>query len=336
MFARVVEAGSFTAAARLLGMPKTTVSRRIAALEHAVGVRLVQRTTRSLSITDAGRLYYEQSSQALRTIEDANLRLAEVRAEPSGTIRVSAPVGFGGHFLARAVFDFLAAYPKTRVESLLTDDLLNLVEHRIDLAFRTGILPDSALIARKLGSTHRVLCASPDYLARCGVPATSADLARHHCVIAGPSIGTAHWVLNGPHGQGTVAVSGRFGANEMQAVIAAAIAGYGIAQLPYQAAQAFFRDDRLHRVLGNYTTPVGSSSSQSNDCPSLGQARMAGLRAVFCKVESKILGAARGDVIQASCRAGSGINGEALFSRSTIGSGSLGTVGLADWVRELL
>src|ERR1700720_775101 len=94
VFARVVEAGSFTAAARLLGMPKTTVSRRIAALEREVGVRLVQRTTRSLNLTDAGRLYYEQSSQALRTIEDANLRLAEARAEPSGTIRISAPVGF--------------------------------------------------------------------------------------------------------------------------------------------------------------------------------------------------------------------------------------------------
>ncbi len=91
VFARVVEAGSFTAAARLLGMPKTTVSRRIAALEREVGVRLVQRTTRSLNMTDAGRLYYEQSSQALRTIEDANLRLAEARAEPSGTIRISAP-----------------------------------------------------------------------------------------------------------------------------------------------------------------------------------------------------------------------------------------------------
>ncbi len=108
----VVEAGSFTAAARPLGTPKTTVSRRIAALEREVGARLVQRTTRSLNMTDAGRLYYEQSSQALRTIEDANLRLAEARAEPSGTIRISAPVGFGGHFLTSAVFDLLAAYPK--------------------------------------------------------------------------------------------------------------------------------------------------------------------------------------------------------------------------------
>jgi DNA-binding transcriptional LysR family regulator len=228
VFARVIEAGSFTAAARLLGMPKTTVSRRIAALEREVGVRLLQRTTRSLNVTDAGRLYYEESSQALRTIEDANLRLAEARAEPSGTIRISAPVGFGGYFLSSAIFDFLATYPKTKVELCLTDDKLNLVENGIDLSFRTGILPDSTLIARKLGSTHRILCASPNYLARHGAPVVPADLARHHCVIAGPSTANAHWVLEGSHGQETVTVSGRFAANEMQAVIPAAIAGYGI------------------------------------------------------------------------------------------------------------
>jgi DNA-binding transcriptional LysR family regulator len=257
VFIRVVEAGSFTAAARLLGMPKTTVSRRIASLEREVGVRLVQRTTRSLNMTDAGRLYYEQSSQALRTIEDANLRLAETRAEPSGTIRISAPVGFGAHYLTSAVFDFLAAFPKTQVELHLTDDKLNLVENRIDLAFRTGILPDSTLTARKLGSTHRILCGSPDYLARHGEPQAAADLARHHCVIAGPSTGSAHWVLDGPRGQETVSVSGRFAANEMQAVIAAAIAGYGIAQLPYQVAEVLVRNGRLRRVLGDYTTPVG-------------------------------------------------------------------------------
>ena len=123
VFARVIEAGSFTAASRLLGIPKTTVSRRIAALEREVGVRLLQRTTRSLNVTDAGRLYYEDSSQALRAIEDANLRLAEVRAEPSGTIRISAPVGFGGYFLSSVIFDFLATYPKTKVELRLTDEV---------------------------------------------------------------------------------------------------------------------------------------------------------------------------------------------------------------------
>lgn len=257
VFVRVVEAGSFTAAARLLGIPKTTVSRRIAALEREVGVRLLQRTTRSLNMTDAGRLYYEQSSQALRTIEVANLRLTEARAEPSGMVRVSAPVGFGGHFLTSTVFDFLAMYPKTKVELRLTDDKLDLVESGIDLAFRTGILADSTLVARKLGATHRLLCASPDYLARHGVPEGPTDLTRHHCVIAGPSTASAHWELHGPHGPETVTVAGRFAANEMQAVIAAAIAGYGIAQVPHGIAEASIKDGQLRRVLSDYTTPVG-------------------------------------------------------------------------------
>lgn len=257
VFARVTEAGSFTAAARLLGMPKTTVSRRIAALEREVGVRLIQRTTRSLTLTDAGRVYYQQSSQALRTIEDANLRLAEARAEPTGTIRISAPVGFGGYFLTSTVFDFLSAHPKTKVELRLTDDTLNLVENGIDLAFRTGILPDSTLVARKLGSSYRVLCASPDYLARRGVPAIPADLARHHCVIAGPSTTGAHWVLAGSNGEETVTVDGRFAANEMQAVFAAAVAGLGIAQLPHAMAEVPIKDGRLRRILDDYTTPAG-------------------------------------------------------------------------------
>ena len=257
VFTRVVEAGSFTAAARLLGMPKTTVSRRVAALEREVGVRLIHRTTRSLSMTDAGRLYFEQSSQALQAIEDANLALAEARAEPSGTIRISAPVGFGDHFLTGTVFDFLAAHPKTKVELHLTDDKLNLVESGIDLAFRTGILADSTLIARKLGSAHRILCASPDYLARHGAPAGLADLARHQCVIAGPSASGAHWVLDGPHGQETITVWGRFAANEMQAVAAAAIAGYGVAQLPRSLAETAIKKGGLRRVLDDYTTPAG-------------------------------------------------------------------------------
>ncbi|RWM38819.1 LysR family transcriptional regulator [Mesorhizobium sp.] len=257
VFARVVEAGSFTAAARLLAMPKTTVSRRVAALESEVGVRLLQRTTRSLGMTDAGRLYYEQSSQALRTIEEANLRLAEARAEPSGTIRISAPVGFGAYFLNRAVIEFLETYPKTKVELRLTDDRLNLVEDGIDLAFRTGVLEDSTLIARKLGATHRLLCASPNYLARHGKPGTPSDLAQHDCVIAGPSVIGAQWVLDGPGGQETVTVAGRFAANEMQAVIAAALADYGIAQMPHSVAEALIGEGRLCRVLKNYTTPAG-------------------------------------------------------------------------------
>lgn len=257
IFARVIEAGSFTAAARLLGMPKTTVSRRVAALERELGVRLLQRTTRSLAMTDVGRRYYEESSQALRRIEDANLRLAEARAEPAGTIRISAPVGFNSHFLQEAIFDFLATYAKASVELRLTDERLNLIDNGIDLAFRTGQLEDSTLIARRLGTTYRLLCASPAYLARAGIPATPADLAARDCVIAGPSATQTQWVLQGENSEETVTVSGRFAANEMQAVMAAAIAGYGIAQLPYGIAFACIADGSLQRVLENYTTPAG-------------------------------------------------------------------------------
>lgn len=257
VFARVVEAGSFTAAARLLRMPKTTVSRRIAALEQAVGARLLQRTTRSLAMTDAGRLYYQQSSEALRLIEEANLHLAEARAEPSGTIRISAPAGFADYLLNSAVFDFLAAYPKTKAELILTDDRLNLVEHGIDLAFRTGILPDSTLIARKLEATHRILCASPDYLANRDLPRLPADLVHHHCIILGSSADGGQWVLVGPRSQESVMVSGRFAANDVQAALSAALAGYGIAQLPHKLTEAAMRDGRLRRVLADYTTPAG-------------------------------------------------------------------------------
>jgi DNA-binding transcriptional LysR family regulator len=257
VFARVVEAGSFTGAARLLGIPKTTVSRRIAELEREVGMRLLQRTTRSLNMTDAGRLYYEESSRGLRAIEDANLRLADARAEPSGTIRVSAPVAFGSFFLADTMFDFLGAYPKTRVELRLTDDKLNLVEGGIDLAFRTGTLADSTLVARKLGSTHRILCASPAYLELRGVPAAAADLSGHDCVIAGHSIAGAQWALEGPRGLETISVSGRIAANTMQLAFRAAIAGYGVALLPAATVVAATNEGRLRRVLSEYASPIG-------------------------------------------------------------------------------
>lgn len=257
IFTRVVEAGSFTEAARQLGMPKTSVSRRVAELESELGVRLLHRTTRSLRTTDAGRQYYERSSMALREIESANQQLAETRAEPAGTIRVSAPVGFAGYFLADTVFAYLAAYPGTRVELVLTDEKLNLVDSGIDLSFRTGSLPDSSLVARKLGSTQKVLCASPDYLARRGVPTRLAELSQHDCIIAGDSIAGAHWDLEGPDGHHSIALSGRFAANMMELAYLAAVHGYGIAQLPTPIAAPAIRAGTLRRVLRKYASGVG-------------------------------------------------------------------------------
>ena len=271
-------------------MPKTTVSRRIAELEREVGIRLLQRTTRSLNMTDAGRLYYEESSRGLRAIEDANLRLADARAEPSGTICVSAPVAFGSFFLADTVFDFLAAYPKTRVELRLTDDKLNLVENGIDLAFRMGTLADSTLVARKLGSTHRILCASPAYLELRGVPAAAADLSRHDCVIAGHSIAGAQWALEGPRGPETISVSGRIAANTMQLAFRAAVAGYGIACCPPRlwarqrgAVAPFLSEYAANRRILRRLSKQPASPPPSKHYRSGGQAHRCGqLRVVGC------------------------------------------------------
>ena len=242
-----------TAAARLLGLPKTTVSRRFAAPEREVGVRLLQRTTRSLSMTDAGRLYYERSSQALRTIEDANLRCGS----ESGAVGHNSYFGssrLSHHFLTSTMLHFLATHPKTKIECALpkTGSIRARTEStRLPHPDLSGF----TLIARKLGSMHRILC-QPGLSARRGVPEAPADLVRHHCIIERQSAASAHWVLDGPHGQETVTVSGRFAANEMQAVIAATIAGYGIAELPDGIAEASIRDGRLRRV-SRYATPAG-------------------------------------------------------------------------------
>ena len=257
VFVRVIEAGSFTGAARLLGLPKATVSRRVAELERALGVRLLQRTTRSLSVTDAGRLYYEQSSQALRTIEIANQQLAETTVEPSGTLRVSAPMGMGQSPFIDAMSEFLVAHPKVKLELILSDDLLNLVEEGIDLAFRSGVLSDSTLVARKIGETHRILCASPAYLRRHGAPATLSDLRRHECVISGRSLAGVQWTLHGPRGRESVPVGGRVAVNEMFAVVAAAMAGHGIALVPHNMVGQAVQRRRLVHVLPKYATSAG-------------------------------------------------------------------------------
>src|SRR5204862_5254433 len=136
VFVKVVEAGSFTGAARMLGQPKTTVSRKIAVLEAALGARLLQRTTRSLALTDTGRRYYQDCREALAAIAAANRDVSEAQGEPSGTLRISAPADAGSYFVFDAVADLLARYPRVKADVILTDERLNLIEERIDVAFR--------------------------------------------------------------------------------------------------------------------------------------------------------------------------------------------------------
>ena len=160
LLTEVVEGGSFSAAARALGMAPSSVARAIGALEDELGVRLLSRTTRKLSLTEAGRLYHERSKRILAEVEDARLSVSRLEAEPRGLLRLSVPVAFGRLHIAPALPAFLASYPAVRIDFSLTDAFIDLVEEGVDLAIRIGELQDSSLIARRLARNTRVICGS--------------------------------------------------------------------------------------------------------------------------------------------------------------------------------
>ena len=255
VFLKVAQLGSFTAAGRALGLPKTTVSRRVSRLEEAVGVRLIQRTTRSLSLTPAGRRFFDESQQAIAMVEEAGRRTADVASEPSGIIRVSAPADTS--FLSEAICSFVKAHPKVRMELILTDQHLNLVEDGIDVAIRAGTLADSTLVARKIGPTRRIFVASPEYLKAAGEPRTPADLVKHDCIVFGRGLDGATWQIQGDEGPEFVPVRGRVSVNTMHFAVRAAVEGLGIALIPSPMAAPDIRDGRLRSILRDYDPPLG-------------------------------------------------------------------------------
>lgn len=257
LFLKVVETGGFSAAARALGLPKATVSRKVASLEAALGVRLLQRTTRSIGLTDAGRRYHRECNGAVAAVEEATLRLAGMQAAPSGTIRVSAPADAANFYLADTITGFAKAYPGVSLELVLTDERLNLVGQRIDVAFRTGTLEDSSLIARQLGQGQRLICGSPAYLGAAGIPRSPSDLGKHAAIVHGDSIEGATWTLAGPKGKVVVRLKARLAVDSMAFVLKAAVAGLGLALVPEAIAAADLRSGRLKPVLEAWRPPVG-------------------------------------------------------------------------------
>ena len=247
-FARVAEAGSFTAAAASLGVQKSSVSRSVAALEADLGVRLLQRTTRRIGLTDAGRAYYARARDALASLEEASQAAAALGAEPSGTVRITAPVDMAAD-LAAVTHAFLGKHPRVRVEVLLTARFVDLVKEGFDLAVRAGALTDSSLMSRRLGDTDFGLFAAPAYLARAGRPRRVADLARHECILYRSEGGTATWRLTGPRGEERVKVLGRAEGDEFAFVRSMALNGFGIALGPVPMFTPPVRDGSLERVL---------------------------------------------------------------------------------------
>lgn len=252
-FARVVEDGGFTAAARSLRVPKSSVSRAVALLEEELGVRLLQRSTRQVTLTEAGRVFYEGASRALAGLEDARAAVGDLQATLTGTVRVTAPPDAGTWILGPVITRFVAQHPGVHLDVLLTGRIVDLVAEGVDFALRAARITDSSLVARRLAPREGCLYAAPRYLARRGTPASVAALAEHECLLFRAERAHAEWVLTGPAGDERVDVHGPINADDVTFLYRAAQCGTGIALLPRFLADASVERGELVRLLPDYT-----------------------------------------------------------------------------------
>lgn len=255
VFIAVADAGSFVKAGARLRLSPPAVTRAISALEERLGARVFNRTTRSLTITDVGQRLLESARRVLADLDAAEKEAVGETAVPKGHLNITASVTFGRSALAPVVCGFLAQYPRVTMSVLLLDRVVNLVEEGVDVAVRIGHLPDSTLIAKRVGAVHRILVASPEYLARRGVPAVPADL-RHHAVIAFTGLmPSREWRFRTGQKTGSVAVQPTFEINDAAPAIQAAAMGHGITiALSYMVSEQI-RDGTLVPILQAFTLP---------------------------------------------------------------------------------
>jgi DNA-binding transcriptional LysR family regulator len=245
----VVDSGSLSGAARQLGMPLATVSRKVAELESHLQTRLLHRTTRQLSLTEAGASYVAACRRILEDIAEVERAATGEYASPKGELVVTAPVVFGRLHLVPVIAEFLAHYPEIEINLMLTDRVVHLMEEHCDVAVRIGDLPDSSLMATQVGAVRRVVCASPDYLATHGIPFKPADLAGHACITFEVLASVGAWVFGTGKSEMSVRVHSRLAVNTAEAAIDAAMLGVGVIRvLSYQVADAL-RKDALRVVL---------------------------------------------------------------------------------------
>jgi DNA-binding transcriptional LysR family regulator len=252
-----VEAGSLSAAARRLGMPLATVSRKVSELEQHLGTRILNRSSRRLTLTDAGRSYLAACKSILDQLGEAERAATGEYSSPRGDLTVTAPLVFGRLHALPIVTEFLRVYPDINVRLVLSDRMTNLFEEHVDAAIRVGELPDSSLLATRVGGIYRVVCASPAYLAEHGTPKSPAELSHHECVTFEGLSSPESWSFKGAKGETSVAVRSRLAVNTAEAAIDAAICGVGITRvLSYQIA-VVERAGTLVRVLRSFeSTPT--------------------------------------------------------------------------------
>jgi DNA-binding transcriptional LysR family regulator len=232
VFAQVVEAKTFSAAADKLGMSKSLASRHVSALEHSLSVKLLNRSTRKLSLTEAGALFYEHCARIVQEAELAEQRLTRTQSEPAGLVRVTAAPAFAVRHVLPALTEFYQKYPKIRVSLSCSNRALDLGDEGFDLGIRVSFDPAPNLVARKLAGNRSVLCASPAYLKRHGMPRRIEDLRKHECVLFPPLAPRGVWTLRRDRRKYSVQVAGVFETDEMDVVRAAVAAGLGIGILP--------------------------------------------------------------------------------------------------------
>lgn len=252
VFRAAVDEGSLSAAGRQLGMPLATVSRKLSDLEAGLGARLLQRSTRGLTLTDAGAEYLAAARRILDDVAEAESAAAGEYRAPRGELVVTAPILFGRLHVVPVVVEFLAAYPDVDVRLQLGDRLLNLLDDHIDLAVRIGELPDSALIARRIGSVREVTCASPGYLERCGEPRRPEELADHDCITFTGITGPRSWPFSDGGATLAVAVRSRLVVDTADAAIDAAIAGAGVTRALSYQVEAARRSGMLRTLLEGF------------------------------------------------------------------------------------
>jgi len=257
LFLAAVEAGSLAAAGRRFGHSPPAMTRMLGALEERLGVRLLERSTRRLAPTEAGRRLAEQARRLLADYAEAMAEVAGQGKVPRGRLRVAAPLVFGRRHVAPLITDFLDAHPEVTAELLLSDRNADLLEEGIDVAVRIGVLRESGLVARRVGSVRRLVAASPEYLRRRGMPARPQDLAGHDIILFHGRAAPPEWRFATPEGREvTVRVVPRFAVNEAMAAVAAAVAGHGIVSaLSYQMAEAL-AEGRLVRLLREWEMPA--------------------------------------------------------------------------------
>lgn len=254
-FSRVAESGSFSAVAREMGTTQPAISRQIAALEDHLGARLLHRSTRALALTEDGKDLLAHTARVLEAVEEAQAAVGRRRTSPAGLVRIGSSVGFGRLFIAPRIRALLERHPELSIDLALSDGIQDLIGEGLDLAVRIGEVDDTALIARRIGSTDRLVIASADYLDRHGEPTHPAELADHACLIFNRIASPLDWHFTGPGGPLTVHVSGRFQSNNGEAMREAVLAGMGIGFLPAWVFRGELVSGEARAILRDWQSP---------------------------------------------------------------------------------